>query len=206
MSSPALNFKEQVTEARRTQILQGAAQVFAQKGFHKATTKEIAQAAGVAEGTIYNYFSNKRELLIAMVHKWATQSFEHIILDSPPADPREFLTLLLHNRFTLLQEQGHILAPLIAELFSDVALRNEIYQQIVMPLTSLIEQRLASLAQSGQFRPLNPMIVTRAIVGALVLNAGIKVTGIDARYDDITPDAMITEITSLLLDGLLADV
>ena len=60
MLDPNTDFKGQMIEARRTQILMGAAQVFAKKGFHKATTKEIAQAAGVAEGTIYNYFKNKR--------------------------------------------------------------------------------------------------------------------------------------------------
>lgn len=45
-------------EVRRTQILRGAAQVFSEKGFYQATTKETAQAADVSEGTIYNYFKN----------------------------------------------------------------------------------------------------------------------------------------------------
>jgi hypothetical protein len=38
--------------------------VFTEKGYHKATTKEIARAASISEGTIYNYFNNKRELLV----------------------------------------------------------------------------------------------------------------------------------------------
>ena len=67
MIGATADFKEQMAEARRTQILMGAAQVFAEKGYHKSTTKEIATAAGVSEGTIYNYFGNKRELLLAMV-------------------------------------------------------------------------------------------------------------------------------------------
>ncbi|MFL7790868.1 MAG: helix-turn-helix domain-containing protein, partial [Anaerolineae bacterium] len=48
--------RQQLIEARRNQILDAAAAVFAEKGFHRTTTKEIASRAGIAEGTIYNYF------------------------------------------------------------------------------------------------------------------------------------------------------
>ena len=54
--------REQLIEARRNQILDAAAAVFAEKGFHRATTKEIAKTAGVSEGTIYNYFASKADL------------------------------------------------------------------------------------------------------------------------------------------------
>ena len=66
MFEDPVDFKEQMAEARRMQILMGASQVFAEKGYHQATTKEIAKAAGVSEGTIYNYFANKRELLVEL--------------------------------------------------------------------------------------------------------------------------------------------
>ncbi len=46
--------RERRIAARKEQILDAAAQVFAAKGFHRATTKEIAEAADVSEGTIYN--------------------------------------------------------------------------------------------------------------------------------------------------------
>ncbi len=54
MSDPQTDFRMQMTEVRRTQILMGAAQVFAKKGFHKASTKEIAKTARVSEGTIWD--------------------------------------------------------------------------------------------------------------------------------------------------------
>ena len=48
---------------KREQIRQGAIEVIAQKGFHAATTQVIAREAGVAVGTIYNYFDSKDEIL-----------------------------------------------------------------------------------------------------------------------------------------------
>lgn len=48
---------------KREQIRQGAIEVIAQKGFHSATTQVIAREAGVAVGTIYNYFDSKDAIL-----------------------------------------------------------------------------------------------------------------------------------------------
>jgi AcrR family transcriptional regulator len=204
MLNTSIDFKEQMIEVRRTQILIGASRVFAQKGYHRATTKEIARAAGVAEGTIYNYFGNKRELLLAMVAMFATQNLKTNILAQPPDDPREFLTLILQDRYRLMEEHGHILAPLIAEIFSDADLREAVYNELLKPVMMLVEQYLQHHIDIGQFHPLNPLIVTRTLVGAMVLNSSLKLTRLDARYEQISPDSMIRQIVSLVLDGLLA--
>ncbi|MFC1951220.1 helix-turn-helix domain-containing protein, partial [Chloroflexota bacterium] len=55
--------KEEIARKRQRQILSAARRVFSQKGFAEATTAEIAREAGVSEGTIYNYFESKRDLL-----------------------------------------------------------------------------------------------------------------------------------------------
>ena len=204
MQDPNIDFKEQMIEARRTQILLGAAQVFAKKGFHKSTTKEIAQAAGVAEGTIYNYFDNKRELLLAMVEMVATQSLKSLIVDQPPDDPREFLTLVIRDRLQLIRDQGHLMLPLVAEIFSDEKLREGVYSQILRPLMNLVEQHLQHHMDVGKLRQVNPIIITRAFMGTLVVNTLIKFSGIDPRYEDIADEELIDEIISLFLDGVLA--
>ena len=48
---------------KRTDILQSALELIAERGFHGAPISEIAQKANVAAGTIYRYFENK-DLLI----------------------------------------------------------------------------------------------------------------------------------------------
>ena len=59
--------RERQLEARRMQIIQAAATLFASKGFHRTTTRDIAEAAEVSEGTLYNYFENKDDLLIGIM-------------------------------------------------------------------------------------------------------------------------------------------
>jgi AcrR family transcriptional regulator len=54
-------------EVKRSLILHKALDLFATKGFHSATTAEIAKAAGIAKGTLFNYFESKEHLLRYLV-------------------------------------------------------------------------------------------------------------------------------------------
>lgn len=54
--------------AKTSRILDAALRIFAVKGFHEAKISEIAEAAGVADGTIYRYFKNKDDLLTSLLH------------------------------------------------------------------------------------------------------------------------------------------
>ncbi len=203
MFDPTVDLKEQMVEHRRTQILLGAAKVFAEKGYHKATTKEIAQAAGVSEGTIYNYFDNKRELLLAMIELLALQSLKSIINTQPPADPKEFITLILRDRYQLAQERGYLIMPILAEMFTDAELRQEVYQKLAMPVAGFLERYIQTHIDSGMFRPVNPVIATRVFIGSIVVNFAMKLANLDARYEDISPDALIEELASLFVGMLL---
>lgn len=63
-------FQQQLITARRNQILDAATKVFAEKGFHRATIRDVAQQAGIADGTIYNYFENKTALMLGILHRF----------------------------------------------------------------------------------------------------------------------------------------
>jgi AcrR family transcriptional regulator len=56
--------KEVVSEFRSLEIIEAARTVFAAKGFNNATMDDIAEAAGVAKGTVYLYFPSKREIFL----------------------------------------------------------------------------------------------------------------------------------------------
>ena len=197
-----IDFKAQMTGARRTQIIMGAAQVFGEKGFHKATTKEIARAAGVSEGTIYNYFTTKRDLLVAMVDMLAIQSLKDLIPSDPTEDPRELFTAIMRNRHQLAAERGHLITPLISEVFTDVEVREALYQQIVIPLAAHLEGYIQYHIEAGRFRPIDPLVATRSFVGILLVNFALKLSGLDPRYNAISLDELIEEMVTLFLQGL----
>jgi AcrR family transcriptional regulator len=57
-------------DERMQSIVAAAREVFVERGFDAASTAEIAAKAGVAEGTIYKYFENKRDVLLAVIEAW----------------------------------------------------------------------------------------------------------------------------------------
>lgn len=62
-----LSYKEEIENAKmpagRKQVLLAGLKLFSKNGFHATTTAEIANQAGVSEGTIYKYFHSKDDLL-----------------------------------------------------------------------------------------------------------------------------------------------
>lgn len=65
-------------EEKREHILQAATEIFSQYGFHKATVEQIAEAAQIGKGTVYLYFSSKRELFRGVVFEGFLKLFEEI--------------------------------------------------------------------------------------------------------------------------------
>ncbi|HXU45483.1 MAG TPA: TetR/AcrR family transcriptional regulator, partial [Thermoanaerobaculia bacterium] len=75
MAAPTLQRRTKrdvLTEFRHAEILAAARSVFAEKGFAGASVDEIAQAAGVAKGTIYLYYPSKREIYFAALREGLT--------------------------------------------------------------------------------------------------------------------------------------
>lgn len=55
---------------RREQILAAAAAAFARKGYHQTSIADILHEAGIARGTIYLYFADKKAILHALIDRW----------------------------------------------------------------------------------------------------------------------------------------
>ncbi|MEM1096870.1 MAG: TetR/AcrR family transcriptional regulator [Bacteroidota bacterium] len=118
----SLSRRERERLARREAMLEAAALVFAERGFDNATLDEIAQRAEFGKGTLYNYFSSKDELLLAVIERTYTQ-FTGIIEESFAVERistgpfevllRDFLFACLslfsnqQHLFMLLMREGH---------------------------------------------------------------------------------------------------
>ncbi len=79
MSTAIKTKKDVVTEFRTSGILEAARKVFAEKGFHEATVDDIAEAAGVAKGTVYLYYESKREVYFAALKFGIAQMYSLLL-------------------------------------------------------------------------------------------------------------------------------
>ena len=106
-------------EEARSRILDGAGQVFAEKGYHEATMDEAAKQLGVSKGALYLYFSSKEELFEALCRK-APSAFKDILhstfndLQNPLESAAEFFDRMMkifgsspRLGFEILSEAAH---------------------------------------------------------------------------------------------------
>lgn len=92
--------------ARRAQLLETAAELFAEHGYARATTSQLAKAAGVTEPIIYRHFGSKRDLFIALIHRTSEETIafweEQLAGAQTPADRLSTLVdgnPMVHPRF-----------------------------------------------------------------------------------------------------------
>ncbi len=75
---PKLNRKEIEKEARKADIINTAAQLFSERGFHEVKMDEIAEQVGLSKGTIYLYFENKEALFFSIIQVRLTELIQQM--------------------------------------------------------------------------------------------------------------------------------
>lgn len=188
--------------ARRNQILDAATKVFAEKGFHRATIRDIARAAGVADGTIYNYFENKTALLLGLLDRLnQTEQRELHFAQSAEMDVATFVRTYLNQRFEALTDMGlDIFHVLISEILVNQELRSTYYQQIVEPTFAVAEQHAQHWLEQGTEQPLDPQLTLRAIAGMTLGMLLLRLMGdtyLQTRWKEV-PDVL----AELILHGI----
>jgi AcrR family transcriptional regulator len=186
---------------RRREIIQAAARVFAEKGYANATTKEIADQADIAEGTLYNYFNGKREILLAVAHE-ADAPMEAAVLAEDGGDDRAIMTAMFETALNISEEQLPFFRTLLSEAWVDDGIMQEFLsvrlERVVRPLQTFIAARIAA----GVFRSVDSTLAAHLAIGmfgAVILPALRGVAPLPSREER---HALAEAAVGVFLDGL----
>ena len=166
----ALTRRERQNAARIEQILDAATRLFAEKGFHRTTTKDIADLADVAEGTLYNYFANKDDLLFGIMQRLThSMSFDVMHIEAlPTADTREHFIALLQTYRDFQYQNATMLQALLSEILANTELRQRYYQQLLEPSIIALEKDLSKHSKLGQIRPVDIPATARVLTSMFI--------------------------------------
>jgi len=98
----------------RERILDAAAEILRTRGVVHATTKEIAQATGVSEPTLYKYFGDKERLLLAVLEE-RVPGLSRVSVRPGEGDIEENLAELAHAILDFYQRSIPMLGALLAD-------------------------------------------------------------------------------------------
>jgi AcrR family transcriptional regulator len=197
--------QEHLINARQNQILDAATQVFAAKGFHRATIRDIAKAAGVADGTIYNYFENKTALLIGILDRLnESEERDLAFAQTTRMDIVSFMRMYFKQRFKDINENGlDVFNVLFSEVLVNEDLRDTYYQQLFNPTFALADSYAQSLIKPGMEPRLDPQLALRAIAALGIGVLMMRLMGdplLESRWDEV-PDVL----AELILHGIASD-
>lgn len=197
--------KQVLTEERRTQILEAAARIFSGRGYHGATIREIAEAAGLADGTIYLYFPGKRDLLLsAWEHVAISSLFPLLDRASRGEDDEAFMTTILADRFELFRRHAAFFRLVMQQADVDPVLRRAVRARI-QTIKVMVGEHLRRRVAEGGFRRVSVPIVQRAIAGMMMGVALLDANDPDPLFDRYTNETVAREVARLILYGLVAE-
>ena len=201
MPAPEDPIRRQLVEARRAQIIDAAARVFAEKGFHRATTREIASAAGVSEGTIYNYFDSKADLLIGIMARLAElEQLDVELTQALQGDVKDFMIAISRHRLARVERGQELLQAVLPEVLVDPELRQRFYRQYVLRIATLMEQYVQARIELGHVRPVDVPLTVRVVQGTFIGLLILRILGdepLQLGWDDV-PEVL----AALVFDGL----
>jgi TetR/AcrR family fatty acid metabolism transcriptional regulator len=190
-------------EDKRRRIIDAAVEVFAEKGFFYARVSEIADAAGVADGTIYLYFKSKDDILIAIFEeKMAEILARFVTMLQEVDDPAEKIRRYIIEHLKLVAEQPKLMQVLTVELRQSARFMKEYSPHSFAKYLALVGSILDEGQKKGIFRKsFDPAVFRRALFGAideLSLAWVLRRDGTAAP----NPDYVGEQISDFILRGL----
>ncbi|WP_179295599.1 TetR/AcrR family transcriptional regulator [Bacillus sp. FJAT-45350] len=182
------------------QILLGAANVFLDVGFERATIQEIAVRSGVGKGTIYEYFSSKEDLFIQFVKEGVSYVFDQMLQCVESANT---FNEMLFNLKKFARELMNKNVQKIAMLWFEFKFASESLSKWVLEQDSILTEKTAAaiteLMEKGEVRQVNPSVAASMILDIIRISFYYKLTNTQQQLSDII-DAKI----DILNHGLLS--
>ncbi len=153
-------------EQRVRDILRVGREVFAERGYERATTTEVAQRLSVSEATVFTYFRSKRELCMRVIQDWYDEIIAAIEAGLPRGAPvREQLEfiVLTHLRLFLIQGTG-LCALVLSEGRTKGQDLGEGFVELQRRYTAPLMDLLARGQEAGEVRSDIPLRLLRSLV------------------------------------------
>lgn len=152
----------------RDEILDAAAQIFSQKGFHAASMQDIAQAVNLQKGSLYHHVTSKQEILFSLLDRALDMLIQHIEqVISQPLNPEEKLRQAMIAYLHTMLEHRDLAAVLLLEHRS-LELQ---YQSRHFPHRDRFERLWRDLIQEGvdrgTFESADPGLASKSLLGVM---------------------------------------
>lgn len=187
------------SDRRREQLLAVAARVFAEKGYHPTTMRDLARATGLSLAGIYHYVSSKDELLFLVQERcFAAVLRGAEVAVAGASEPEQRLRRFIEHHVTFFARHMSEMKVLSHEADSLSPVRARDILGLKRRYVDSLEQIIRG-AMEGRGGRLDPSVASYALFGMMnwIYNwyhpAGL-----------VSPEALAEQFASIFLEGLMA--
>jgi AcrR family transcriptional regulator len=191
-------------EERRRVIVEAALALFSQKGFRGTTTKEIAEAAGCSEATIFKHFTTKDELYSAILE--AKSRIEEALAKAAHAATRKddsgvFRAVGLES-LTRTEQDPSLMRLLLFSALENHDLSHLFFESKVRRLHEFLSSYIKGRIADGAFQPVDPLLAARGFVGMIAHHLLIHEIFGMKRPAGVLPEHVVDTFVTLFLNGI----
>jgi AcrR family transcriptional regulator len=153
----------------RSKILSTARSLFAHRGYDGTTTKELAEKAGIAEGTLFRHFTNKKAILVEVATQGWVELLTDLLMELSEMASYEAISQVIYRRMLHLGKNYEVMRVCFMEVQFHADLREKIQQEVVTKMTDVAEAFFQTAIDRGVYRPLNAKVVAKVFLGMFVI-------------------------------------
>jgi AcrR family transcriptional regulator len=188
----------------RTRILQAAQRLFAAQGFDGTTTRDLAQAAGVAEGTLFRHFANKKAILVEVATSGWVEILTDLLTELSEMGSYKAVAQVMRRRMWNMQKNADMMRVCFMEAQFHPDLRDRIQSEVINKMTDVAEAFFQTAMEKGIYRKMNPKIVAQVFLGMFAVAGFSYNTLIEPEGSPSDMQEMAEGLADIFLNGVLA--
>jgi AcrR family transcriptional regulator len=190
-------------EDTRTKILQAALKLFAKHGYEATTTKDLAKSAGVAEGTLFRHFSNKKAILIEVATAGWVDILTDLLTELSEMGNYKAVSQVMRRRMLNMRKNGDLMRVCFIEAQYHPELRESIQTEVISKMTDVAEAFFETAMEKGIYRRMNPKIVAKVFLGIFAIAGFSEETIMNPDASPKAMQEMAEGISDIFLRGVL---
>jgi AcrR family transcriptional regulator len=192
------------TEAQtRDRILQTAQRLFAAQGFDGTTTRDLAAAANVAEGTLFRHFPNKKAILVEVATQGWVEILTDLLTELSEMGSYKAIAQVMRRRMWNMKKNADMMRVCFMEAQFHPDLRDRIQIEVIGKMTNVAEAFFQEAMDKGIYRQMDAKLVSKVFLGMFAV-AGFSnetIASPDASPQEL--QAMAEGLADIFLNGVL---
>ena len=188
----------------RTRILQAAQRLFAAKGFEGTTTRDLAQTAGVAEGTLFRHFANKKAILVEVATSGWVDLLTDLLTELSEMGSYKAIAEVMRRRMWNLQKNADTMRVCFMEVQFHPDLRDRIQTEVIDKMTAVAEAFFQTAIDKGIYRQMDAKLGAKVFLGLFAIAGFSDSTLIEPNASPQEMQKMAEGLADIFLNGVLA--